>query len=95
MKQIDMDDGSPRVRSFLRLWHEVAQGLFPFMMEEFGELDEKARLFVMVCESVVKPKAFDYAKWKGIGRPKADRMAVFKADPVRPEMNPLATDRAA
>ena len=28
--------------------------MFPFMIEELGELDEKARLFVMVCESVVK-----------------------------------------
>ena len=49
----------PRTRNFLRLWSEVAQGMFPFMMEELGELDEKARLFVMVCESVVKPEALE------------------------------------
>ena len=69
----------PRTRNFLRLWSEVAQGTFPFMREEFGELDETAKLFVMICESAVKPEAFDYAKWKGIGRPTTSRTAVFKA----------------
>ena len=33
----------------------------------------------MICESVVKPEAFDYAKGKGLGRPKTSRTAVFKA----------------
>ena len=54
-------------------------GYVPFMREEFGELDEMDRLFVTVCESVVKPEAFEYAKWKGIGRPTTNRTSVFKA----------------
>ena len=73
MKQSSENISFPRTRNFLRLWSEVAQGTFPFMREEFGELDEMARLFVMICESVVKPEAFDYAKWKGIGRPTTSR----------------------
>ena len=79
MKTQDDDTISPRGRNFLRLWREVAQGTFPFMREEVGELDEKARLFVMICEAIVKPEAFDYAKWKGLGRPPTCRMSVFKA----------------
>ena len=55
------------------------QRTFPFMEEEVGELGPKARLFVTVCETVVKPETFKYAKWKGVGRPPAKRMPVFKA----------------
>lgn len=79
MKQSNENIAFPRVRNFLRLWSEVAQGMFPFMREEFGELDEMDRIFVTVCESVVKPEAFEYAKWKGIGRPTTSRTSVFKA----------------
>lgn len=79
MKQSNENVCFPRTRNFLRLWGEVAQRMFPFMMEELGELDEMAKCFVMICESVVKPEAFAYAKWKGIGRPKTSRTAVFKA----------------
>ena len=43
--------------------------MFPFMMEDLGELDEMTKLFVMTCEYIVKPEAFDYAKWKGTGLP--------------------------
>lgn len=78
-KSSDENIAFPRVRNFLRLWSEVAQSTFPFMREEFGELDEMDRLFVTVCESVVKPEAFEYAKWKGIGRPTTSRTSVFKA----------------
>lgn len=37
------------------------------MEEEVGELGSKVRLFVTVCEAVVKPETFEYAKWKGGG----------------------------
>lgn len=66
-------------RDFRRLWGGLSQGVFPFMMNEVGELTEKNRLFVAVCEAEVKPETFDYAKWKGVGRPPADRLAIFKA----------------
>ena len=65
--------------NFLRLWGGLVQRTFPFMEEEVGELGPKARLFVTVCETVVKPETFKYAKWKGVGRPPAKRMPVFKA----------------
>lgn len=66
-------------RDFLRLWGGLSQGVFPFMLNEVGELTDKNRLFVVVCESTVKPEEFEYARWKGIGRPPVDHMAVFKA----------------
>ena len=69
----------PRQHNFLRLWGGLVQRTFPFMEEEVGELGPKARLFVTVCETVVKPETFKYAKWKGVGRPPAKRMPVFKA----------------
>ena len=50
------------------LWRALEQGLFPFMMNEVGELTEKNKVFVAVCEAAVKPETFEYAKWKGIGR---------------------------
>ena len=59
----------PEECNFLRLWDGLAQRTFPFMEDEVGELSAKARLFVTVCEAVVKPETFGYAKWKGVGRP--------------------------
>ena len=47
----------PRQHNFLRLWGGLVQRTFPFMEEEVGELGPKARLFVTVCETVVKPWA--------------------------------------
>ena len=80
MKTKDAYNGSRRMgERFLRLWSELAQGVFPFIMDEVGELDYDHRLFVSVCETVVKPETFKYAKWKGVGRPPAKRMPVFKA----------------
>ena len=48
----------PRQHNFLRLWGGLVQRTFPFMEEEVGELGPKARLFVTVCETVVKPETF-------------------------------------
>jgi hypothetical protein len=61
------------------LWRALEQGLFPFMMNEVGGLTEKNKVFVAICEAAVKPETFEYAKWKGIGRPPVDHMAVYKA----------------
>jgi hypothetical protein len=33
------------------LWRALEQGLFPFMMNEVGELTEKNKVFVAVCEA--------------------------------------------
>ena len=42
MKTRDAYNGSRRMgERFLRLWSELAQGVFPFIMGEVGELDPK------------------------------------------------------
>ena len=61
------------------LWDELNQGLFPWIDDNIGELDAAHRLFMAVCEAVINPREFDYAKWKGNGRPPASRLKIFKA----------------
>ena len=88
MKTKDAYNGSRRMgERFLRLWSELAQGVFPFIMEEVGELDYDHRLFVSVCEAVIDPKEFEYAKWCGNGCPKADRGSIFKAYLLKMTLN--------
>ena len=66
------------------LWRALEQGLFPFMMDEVGELTEKNKVFAAVCEAAVKPETFEYAKWKGIGRPSGRRGGCRSATTLRP-----------
>ena len=88
MKTKDAYNGSRRTgERFLRLWSELAQGVFPFIMEEVGELDYDHRLFVSVCEAVIDPEEFEYAKWCGNGHPKADRVSIFKAYILKMTLN--------
>ena len=49
----DMHEG----RKIHRLRRELERGMLPFMMNEVGELTEKNKLFVAVCEAVVKSEA--------------------------------------
>ena len=58
------------------LWDELNQGLFPWIDDNIGELDAAHRLFMAVCEAVIKPREFEYAKWKGNGRPPASRRRI-------------------
>ncbi len=37
------------------LWDELNQGLFPWIDDNIGELDAAHRLFMAVCEAVVRP----------------------------------------
>ena len=53
----------PRQHNFLRLWGGLVQRTFPFMEEEVGELGPKAKLFVTVCETVVKPEWLEGPHW--------------------------------
>ena len=39
------------------LWRALEQGLFPFMMNEVGELTEKNKVFVAVCEAAARQAA--------------------------------------
>ena len=58
------------------LWDELNQGLFPWIDDNIGELDAAHRLFMAVCEAVIKPREVEYAKWKGNGRPPASRRRI-------------------
>ena len=50
------------------LWDELNQGLFPWIDDNIGELDAAHRLFMAVCEAVITPREFDYAKWNPSAR---------------------------
>ena len=54
------------------------------LMNEVGELTEKNKVFVAVCEAAVKPETFEYAKWKGIGRSSGRRGGCRSATTLRP-----------
>ena len=69
------------------LWDELNQGLFPWIDDNIGELDARHRLFMAVCEAVIRPREFDYAKWKGNGRPPASRLKIFKAFLLKAVLN--------
>ena len=62
-----------------KLWNSIHTWLFPMLEDELGELDEKHRLFVAVCE-VCAPQGqmMDY-RWVGNGCPPSDRLALCKA----------------
>jgi len=77
---------------FMRLWGEMSQKVFPFVMDEVGELDQDHKLFVTVCEAVIDTNEFNYAKWIGNGRPKIDRVCVFKAYILKMALN-VANDK--
>jgi len=61
------------------LWHSIQGWLFPMLEDEVGELDEKHREFVAICE-VCRPQDFmgEY-RWVGNGCPPKDRLALCKA----------------
>ncbi len=69
------------------LWDELNQGLFPWIDDNIGELDARHRLFRTVCEAVIRPREFEYAKWKGNGRPPASRLKIFKAFLLKAVLN--------
>jgi hypothetical protein len=64
-----------------KLWESIQKSLFPELEDMVGELTEKERKFIMVCELSAEPlesemKAY---KWNGQGRPPAERPAIAKA----------------
>ena len=60
------------------LWDELNQGLFPWIDDNIGELDAAHRLFMAVCEAVIRPREFEYAKWKENGRPPVSRRRIAR-----------------
>lgn len=61
------------------LWNSIQKWLFPLLEDELGELDEKHRLFVAVCETCAPGARMGAYEWLGNGCPPKSRLALFKA----------------
>lgn len=66
-------------RSLGELWESIQSWLFPMLEDEIGELDEKHRLFVAVCELCAPQDHMAAYRWVGNGCPPSDRLALCKA----------------
>lgn len=62
-----------------QIWNSIQTWLFPSLEDELGELDDRHKEFVAVCE-VCRPQDFmaEY-RWVGNGCPPRDRLALCKA----------------
>lgn len=61
------------------LWNSIQSWLFPMLEDELGELDEKHRQFVAVCEMCTPQDHMTAYQWIGNGCPPSDRLALCKA----------------
>jgi len=61
------------------LWQSIQRWLFPRLEDELGELDEKHREFVAVCELCDPIPHLRGYRWIGYGCPPKSRLALFKA----------------
>lgn len=61
------------------LWHTIEAWLFPVLEDELGELDDRHREFVAVCEICSPRKHLAAYRWVGNGCPPKDRLALCKA----------------
>ena len=61
------------------LWNSIQTWLFPMLEDEMGELDEKHREFVAVCETCAPQAYMDTYRWVGNGWPPHSRLAMCKA----------------
>jgi hypothetical protein len=61
------------------LWHSIQTWLFPVLEDELGELDDRHRQFVAVCEICSPRKHVAAYRWIGNGCPPKDRLAMCKA----------------
>ena len=66
-------------RSLGELWNSIQSWLFPALEDEIGELDEKHRQFVAVCELCAPQDHMAAYRWVGNGCPPSDRLALCKA----------------
>lgn len=66
-------------RSLGELWESIQSWLFPMLEDEIGELDEKHRQFVAVCELCAPQDHMAAYRWVGNGCPPSDRLALCKA----------------
>ena len=61
------------------LWNSIQTWLFPMLEDELGELDDKHREFVAVCEICAPQAHMDTYRWVGNGCPPNSRLAPCKA----------------
>ena len=61
------------------LWNTIQAWLFPMLEDELGELDEKHKDFVAVCEACAPRTHMAAYRWVGYGCPPKSRLALFKA----------------
>lgn len=61
------------------LWNSIQYWLFPMIEDEIGELDDKHRQFIAVCELCAPQKHMGSYRWVGNGCPPKDRLALCKA----------------
>jgi hypothetical protein len=64
---------------FGKLWGNLYGYLFPAIEEEVGELDEKHREFVAICEACTPHEHMAGYRWCGDGCPPVDRLPICKA----------------
>jgi hypothetical protein len=62
-----------------QLWCGIQRWLFPALREELGELSEKHREFITVCEMCTPQEHLAAYRWVGVGCPPKDRLALCKA----------------
>ena len=80
--------------SFGRHWNSIQRSLFPCLEDEIGELDDRQKAFVGICELLIDDRMFSRYRWSGNGRPPCARLALFKAFVLKAFWN-LPTTRAA
>jgi hypothetical protein len=61
------------------LWNSIQAWLFPVLEDEIGELDDRDREFVVVCEICNPREHLAAYRWVGNGCPPKDRLALCKA----------------
>ena len=67
------------LRQLGNLWHTIQAWLFPGLEDELGELDEKHREFVAICQTCHPSQHLAGYRWIGNGCPPKDRLALCKA----------------
>ena len=55
--------------SFGRHWNSIQRSLFPCLEDEIGELDDRQKAFVGICELLIDDRMFSRYRWSGNGRP--------------------------
>lgn len=61
------------------LWSTIQKWLFPILEDKLGELDDKHREFLTVCETCSPQAHMTPYRWIGNGCPPKSPLALFKA----------------